>query len=124
LKNWFKNYKLIEIQNFMKSFLYAFLILVMLAIVFRLTCGIFVIQPIGAIPEGKTMIYWKVGMPNMPFIASADGILEEQGQGVSLLGRGLVLAGLVKPLKEKEIISFGYSESLYLISTGGKEYGN
>tara|TARA_B110000483_G_scaffold213785_1_gene263180 strand:+ start:66 stop:401 length:336 start_codon:yes stop_codon:yes gene_type:complete len=94
-----------------------------LAVFARLFLGIFVIQPIGAIPEGTTIVYWRSGM-NMPFVASADGLLEESGAGVSLLGRGLLLANLGGTIKEKEIFRFGYSETLYLRSTGGKKYGN
>lgn len=88
---------------------------------FRIFCGIFVIQPIGAIPEGATIVYWRMGM-NLPFIASADGILEKSGSGVSLLGRGLILAKVAEPIKDKEIFRIGYSETLYLWSTGGKTY--
>ena len=88
---------------------------------FRLFCGIFVIQPIGAIPEGATIFYWRNGM-NIPFISSADGLLEKSGSGVSLLGRGLILAKIAEPIKEREIFRFDYSETLYLWSTGGKKY--
>jgi hypothetical protein len=90
-------------------------------VVFRLTCGIFVIQPIGAIPDGVTIVYWRVGT-KMPFVSSADGLLEESGSGVSLLGRGAVLAGIADPITERELFRFGYSRTLYLWSTGGKEF--
>ncbi|SMD02235.1 hypothetical protein SAMN02746065_1221 [Desulfocicer vacuolatum DSM 3385] len=63
--------------------------LLLSAIMFRIICGIFVVQPMGAIPEGVSIVYFRFGL-NMPFIASADGILDEFGAGVSLLGRGLV----------------------------------
>ncbi|MGA2286802.1 MAG: hypothetical protein ABSG55_11120, partial [Dehalococcoidia bacterium] len=92
-----------------------------LLLFFRLFCGIFVIQPLGAIPNGATIIYWRSGL-NIPFVASADGLLDNAGAGVSLLGRGLMLAKLAEPIKEREIIRFGYSETLYLWSTGGKQY--
>tara|TARA_R110000868_G_scaffold184954_2_gene426685 strand:+ start:128 stop:451 length:324 start_codon:yes stop_codon:yes gene_type:complete len=97
------------------------IILCVLAIGFRLCCGVFVIQPIGAIPEGKTIVYWRLGM-DIPFVSSVDGLLEEKGLGVSLLGRAIGLGTLAEPIMEKEILSFGYSESLYLWSTGGKTY--
>lgn len=100
----------------------AFLVLLFcLVIFFRIFCGVFVIQPIGAIPDGATIIYWRNGM-NLPFIASADGLLEERGASVSLLGRGLLLGELAKPIKEREILRIGYSKRLYLWSTGGKMY--
>lgn len=89
---------------------------------FRFCCGIFVVQPIGAIPEGKTIVFWRLGM-DMPFVSSVDGLLEEKGIGVSLLGRAIGLGTLAEPIMDKEIVSFGYSESLYLWSTGGKTYG-
>lgn len=47
-------------------------------IFFRVFCGIFIIQPIGAIPEGATIVYWRSGL-NVPFIASADGLLVKSG---------------------------------------------
>jgi len=96
-------------------------ILVGLIIFFRIFCGIFMIQPIGAIPEGATIVYWRSGL-DVPFIASADGMLDDLGAGVSLLGRGLMLAKLAKPITDKEIFRFRYSETLYLWSTGGKKY--
>jgi len=84
-------------------------------------CGIFVIQPMGAVPEGATIIYWRSGL-NLPFISSADGLLDESGAGVSLLGRGMFLAKLAGPITEREIFRLGYSETIYLWSTNGKTY--
>ncbi len=92
-----------------------------LAIFFCLFRGIFVIQPIGAIPDGVTIVYWRSGL-NIPFIASADGLLENSGAGVSLLGRGLMIAKFTELIKERILFKFGYSETLYLWSTGGKKY--
>lgn len=105
----------------MKKLLYILLVLIILCSVFRIFCGVFVIQPIGAIPEGTTIVYWRSGL-NLPFIASADGLLDESGAGVSLLGRGMILASLSTLIKEKEIFRFGYSETIYLWSTNGKTY--
>jgi hypothetical protein len=90
-------------------------------VLFRSFCGIFVVQPIGAIPDGGTIIYWRSGL-NMPFIASADGLQQEFDGGVSLLGRGVILAGLTDMLRERKIVSLPYSRTLYLWSTGGREY--
>jgi len=108
----------------MKKNLIIVLILIFgIGLFFRLFCGIFVIQPIGAIPDGTTIVYWRSGL-NMPFVSSADGLLEKSGAGVSLLGRGFMLAKIAEPIKEREFFRFGYSETLYLWSTGGKEYEN
>lgn len=99
----------------------AILIFVAFLVLFRSFCGIFVIQPIGAIPDGVTIVYWRNGL-NLPFVASADGILDDSDAGVSLLGRGMVLGELAEPIREREIFRFGYSKTLYLWSTGGKEF--
>jgi hypothetical protein len=88
---------------------------------FIIFCGIFIIQPIGAIPEGTTIIYWRTGM-HLPFIASADGLLDKSGAGVSLLGRGMMLAKVAEPIKENEIFRIDYLETIYLWSTGGKKF--
>lgn len=85
------------------------------------TMGLFVVQPIGAIPEGTTVLYWRLGT-NLPFISSADGIILETGQGVSLLSRGIVLGTVGGVIKDRKIANFPYSESLYLISTGGTQF--
>lgn len=103
-----------------------FFIIILIAIFvigvsFRLFRGIFVIQPIGAIPNGATIFYWRDGI-NMPFISSADGILVKSGAGVSLLGRGLLLGKLAEPIKDREIFRIGYSETIYLYSTEGKKF--
>jgi hypothetical protein len=92
---------------------------------FYLCCGVFVIQPIGAIPDGTTIVYWRVGT-KLPFIASADSLLDESGPwsgpGVSLLGRAIVLAKMSDALKDRKIINLPYCKMLYLWSTGGKDY--
>ena len=98
-----------------------FIMAICLVLFFSLFCGIFVIQPIGAIPEGVTIVYWRSGL-NMPFVASADGLLETTGTGVSLLGRGVVLGGVAETIKSRELFRIPYFEFLYLISTGGKKY--
>ena len=105
-----------------KLFSFVFFIIILL-VLFRIFCGIFVIQPIGAVPNGITIVYWRFGL-NIPFISSVDGLLEESGTGVSLLGRGIMFAGITKPIMERKIIKLKYSETLYLWSTGGKYYNN
>jgi len=98
-------------------------ILLLVVIVFILCCGILVIQPIGAIPEGATIVYWRLGL-KIPFIASADGMLNKSNMGVSLLGRGMMLGELSKIIIPRKLFSLPYYEILYLISTGGKQYEN
>lgn len=78
---------------------------------------LFVIQPIGAVPEGKTLVIPRVG--EMNFIESADAICERKTGGVSILCRAMVLAQIAK---SQIYIRLPYSEALYLISTNGKSY--
>jgi hypothetical protein len=54
---------------------------------------IFVIQPIGAVPEGATLII--IGPPKLAFIDSADAICDRSQGGVSLLCRGAMTAGVL-----------------------------
>ncbi len=106
-----------------KKLIISLIIVFIIGLFFRIFCGIFVIQPIGAIPEGATIVYWRIGMDiDLPFIASADGLLDKSGAGVSLLGRGMLLAKIAGPVKENEIFRMGYSETIYLWTTGGKKY--
>lgn len=79
---------------------------------------IFVVPPIGAVPEGRTVIMLRLNKTN--FIDSADAICERIQGSVSLLCRGMTMAGVVN--NTKILARLPYSESLYLISTGGKRY--
>lgn len=79
---------------------------------------IFVIQPIGAIPEGRTIIIWRMG--KLKFIDSADAMCERANGGVSLLCRGAMMGGVAS--NATIIARLPYSETLYEISTGGATY--
>jgi|GEM_PF-418308 len=95
--------------------------LLLFTIAFYFCCGLFVIQPIGAIPEGATIVYWRLNM-NLPFISSADGLLLEKTGSVSLLGRAIAFGKIAEPIVERKIVKLPYSRQLYLFSTGGKEF--
>ena len=83
------------------------------------TLTIFIIQPIGALPEGSTLVSTRVGKSR--FIESADAICERETGGVSLLCRSMILGRF---LEETTVyLRLPYSETLYLWSTDGKEYG-
>jgi hypothetical protein len=79
---------------------------------------IFVVQPIGAVPEGRTLIISR--MTSMYFIDSADAWCERQLGGVNLFCRGAVMARVAK--QTTIIARLPYSEMLYKISTNGKTY--
>ena len=51
---------------------------------------IFVVAPIGALPEGRTVILWR-NSAALNFIDSADAICDRTMGGVSLLCRGTTL---------------------------------
>ncbi len=105
----------------MKKAYIAIGVFILLLVVIFFTTGFFVIQPIGAVPQGVTVWYFRVGT-NLPFIASPDGLSLERTGEVSLMGR-LVIAGQVSNLiKNKIILRMPYLKFMYLISTGGKEY--
>jgi hypothetical protein len=78
--------------------------------------SLFVIQPIGALPKGATLIV-KRGQ-KMKFIDSADAMCERVMGGVNLLCRGMALGAVA----ENRIATLPYSEYLYLWSTGGVTY--
>ncbi len=80
--------------------------------------SIFVIQPIGALPEGKTLVILRLNKSK--FIDSPDAMCERINGGVNLLCRAMVMGAVVK--KSKILMRLPYSESLYLMSTGGKTY--
>lgn len=83
------------------------------------TVNVIAIQPIGALPEGKTIVVTK--LTNVKFIDSADAICERTAGGVSILCRGLVLARIAE--ESRILLRLPYNEQLYLLSTGGVKYG-
>ena len=79
---------------------------------------IFVVTPIGAVPEGKTLVILRLNRGQ--FIDSADAMCERLQGGVNLLCRGLMLGVVAK--KSKILLRLPYSKTLYRISTGGTTY--
>ncbi len=78
---------------------------------------IFVVQPIGAIPEGRTIIITR--LTTMNFIDSADAWCERRFGGVKLC-RAAVMGRAAD--RTTILARLPYSETLYKISTGGKTY--
>lgn len=95
-------------------------VLVIIAIASTQLLTIFVVQPIGAIPEGVTVVMLR--MNKSKFIDSADAMCERQLGGVSLLCRGATMAAMAK--RGKILFRLPYSDFLYSISTGGSRYAN
>lgn len=79
---------------------------------------LFIVPPIGAVPEGRTVVILRLNKTK--FIDSPDALCDRMQGGVSLLCRGAVLAAVVE--KSEILMRLPYSEWLYLISTDGKKY--
>lgn len=79
---------------------------------------IFVVQPIGVLPEGRTVVITR--LTNLHFIDSADAFCDRKMGGVSLLCRGVVLGKVTK--EASILLRLPYSGRLYSISTGGKTF--
>lgn len=96
---------------------FVFLFVVLLVVVHS-QITFFVVQPIGAVPEGRTIVIWRTG--RLKFIDSADGVCARETGVVNLLCRGAVLGALVET--NTILLRLPYSETLYLVSTGGIVY--
>lgn len=103
-----------------KTGIFMLLIIILFIIVF-FTTGFFLVQPIGAIPDGITIWYFRSGT-NFDFIDSADGFLLDNSDGVSLLGRATVISEFQKMTQDKIILKLSYMEFIYKLSTGGVEF--
>jgi len=78
---------------------------------------LFVVQPIGAIPDGVTIVTWR--REGTQFIDSADAVCKRKMGSVNLLCRVAAIGGIAKG---DILLRLPYSRTLYLISTGGEEY--
>ncbi|MBK9238941.1 MAG: hypothetical protein IPL75_01480 [Acidobacteria bacterium] len=79
---------------------------------------LFIVQPIGAVPGGRTLVISR--MNKGKFIDSADAMCERIQGGVNLLCRAVVLGQIGQNATIH--LRLPYSERLFLISTGGKRY--
>ena len=80
-------------------------------------CGFYTIQPLGALPEGRTAIVWRDA--GEPFFNSPDALCLERMGGVSLMCRGMAMGQ--GPL-DRIILRLPYQQWAYSISTGGQEF--
>jgi hypothetical protein len=84
---------------------------------FYVFCGFYSVQPIGALPEGSTVIVWRES--GEPFFNSADALCLERTGGVSLLCRGMAMSQA--PI-DRIIVRLPYMSWAYTASTGGLEF--
>src|SRR6185503_19483835 len=101
-----------------KALVITFAIGFVLVVLVSTQVTIFVVPPIGAVPEGRTLVISRLNRGE--FIDSADAMCERIQGGVSLLCRGMVLGAVGK--NAVIFIRLPYSQWLYLISTTGKVY--
>lgn len=80
-------------------------------------CGLYTVQPIGALPEGATAVVWRNS--GEPFFNSADALCLERTDGVSLMCRGMAMA---QAPTDRIILRLPYLHFAYTMSTGGKEF--
>lgn len=102
----------------MKKSVIAITILAVLGMLAYTQLTFFVVPPIGALPEGRTVVILKLNKTE--FIDSPDAMCERIQGGVSLLCRGIILGAVVE--KSTVLLRLPYSSLLYKISTGGKTY--
>ncbi len=76
--------------------------------------GVYAIQPIGALPDGATILYWR--SPGEPFFDSPDATCLRIQDGVSLLCR---MTAMVRAPVDRIVLRLPYQEWAYLASTGG-----
>lgn len=92
--------------------------LVSVGILIASNITVFTIQPIGALPEGKTVIVKR--LPNGQLFDSADAMCERTMGGVSLFCR---MGALSIVLNDDNIYArLPYMAWAYKLSTDGKEY--
>jgi hypothetical protein len=76
--------------------------------------GMYTVPPIGAIPQGGTVVVWRAS--GEPFFNSPDALCLKVQNGVSLLCRGMALGAA--PVN-RIIFRLPYQNWAYLMSTGG-----
>lgn len=101
----------------MKKFLVAAGIALICVILYT-QITIFSIPPIGAVPEGRTVIMLRLNKTN--FIDSADAMCVRIQGYVNLICRGMTMGAVVSATTI--LARLPYSETIYKISTGGETY--
>jgi hypothetical protein len=92
-------------------------ILLLVTIAFRVFCGFYTIQPIGALPEGRTLVVWRAS--GEPFFNSPDAMCLKRVGSVSLMCR---LIALGEAPTDRIVLRLPYIASAYRASTGGREF--
>ena len=92
-----------------------------LAGLFYFLFGFFIIQPIGKLKDGSTVLYFRLGL-NSKFIASTDGILLDDDGETAGVGKLIELGRYGKKVNERKIASFPYSRLMHRYATSGRVF--
>ena len=87
------------------------------ALLFYLFAGFYTVQPIGGLPDGRTVIVHRIA--GEPFFNSPDGVCLERMGGVSLMCRAIAMG---EGPTDRIIVRLPYMHWAYLASTGGQEF--
>jgi hypothetical protein len=79
--------------------------------------GLYTVQPIGALPEGRTLLVLRAG--DEPFFNSPDGTCLRRTGSVSLMCR---MAALGAAPLDRIVLRMPYMAWAYAASTGGAEF--
>jgi len=104
----------------MKKIIFPLLLLTIIIISY-FSIGILVIQPLGALPNGATIVYFRYNT-NLNFIESPDSIVLNKGMRLSILTRAIALSKLAPIITEEKIAILPYFEFLYLLSTNNQKF--
>jgi hypothetical protein len=83
--------------------------------------GLYIVPPIATVPRGETIWFYRRGT-GLSFISSADGLNLEHHNGVNPQTRGAMNALVANIIGKHVIAKFGYSQSLYVKSTGNRDF--
>lgn len=100
-----------------KRWVIAGILLTAVGLGFRLFCGFYSVQPIGALPQGATAIVWRA--KGEPFFNSPDALCIERIGGVSLMCRAM--AAREAPT-DRIVLRLPYQAWTYSASTGGRDF--
>ena len=91
------------------------LILILLAVILYARISLYTIQPMGVVPGGVTLVFFRE--PGKPFFDSADATCLRAEGTVTLLCRGNAISDA---LSSASLLRLPYWEWAYLQSTGGR----
>lgn len=108
-------------QNRRRLLLILGLFAALVLLVITLRPGFFIVQPIGAVPDGVTIFYLSRG-EKFNFVESADGMCLKMQGSVNLLCRGVVMGKFMEAYGSEIVLRLPYSEWMYEWTTNGAHF--